>query len=303
MNATKLRVLEALSEDYLPNDNEGDGDVESNFLVGLESQQKELMSLLEKGLVKKANGMGLLCGPRGHGKRTLLKYCLRKLRKDHPTKSFRIIKLNGLLLDNGSDTFAMREIAAQLTTLNDTTNPYLSAASSKEIISEGYWSDNELGVIDMYELDGDGEEDQKRNSVEDMDKVTLQDGQNIERRSNIQEVQVYEAEKRDKEAKKRKIQEETSPSSRARGRFENLVENEENRRKRNVSFHLNIGLVTDAMRRAKVDGIPLFFILEDLEVELHFFINSNQLTHCGFTYFHTRCLQIERILDSSYCII
>jgi len=275
MNASKLRVLEALSEDYLPNDYEGsssDGDIESNFLVGLESQQKELMSLLEKGLVKKANGMGLLCGPRGHGKRTLLKCCLRKLRKDHPTKSFRIIKLNGLLLDNGNDTFAMREIAAQLTTENDTTNPYLSAASSsKEIVSEDYWSDNELGVIDRYELDGDGEEDQKRNSAEDTVKVTLQDGHNIERRLNIQEVQVHEADKRDKEAKKRKIQEGISPSSRARGRFEYLVENEENRRKSNVSFHLNIGLVTDAMRRAKIDGIPLFFILEDLEVELHFF--------------------------------
>ena len=119
-------------------------------LIGLESEYRELRYILSQSLLsrkkdssssslinktKNKNVAILLMGPRGHGKRSLLETALTSIqdeayeynqslaleqkirKKEHKAKKqqFRIIRVNGLLLQNGNDELAFREIFRQLT--------------------------------------------------------------------------------------------------------------------------------------------------------------------------------------------
>ena len=131
----RCRVLYTLSDSYIPDDDNDD-----LSLIGLESQQELLRTNLERCLFQKMNGWCLLVGPRGHGKRTLLRYVLKQLQREHVKhchersnqKLFRVVKLSGLMM-NSDDSAAVREAAAQLTVEHDVSNTYYATPAQSSV--------------------------------------------------------------------------------------------------------------------------------------------------------------------------
>ena len=244
----KLRMLYALSDNYIPGWDE---------VIGLDSQQRTLYALLQKCLLSKTNGMCLLVGPRGHGKRTLLKSCLRKLHQDHPKEKFRSIKISGLMMmNNSSDLSAVREIAAQLTVDYDVTNTYDNSNTFRPVIATDFYDDSALEYFD--ESDGSESWD------EEIFNGKIDSTKNIDR---VVDVFVSPRAKVPSSAKKRRLG--NSRVSQGIDKKENLnevLDRELPNNRHQKSFQSNLSVLTDAMKRAKVDRTPLLIILEDMEV-------------------------------------
>ena len=247
----KQRMLFALSDHFVPNWDD---------IVGLETQQKTLYSLLQKCLLSKTNGMCLLVGPRGHGKRTLLKSCLHKLHHNHPSERFRSIKISGLMMTNGSsDACAVREMSTQLTVEYDVTNSYDSKANFS-FLNPPLTSDT------LEDLDKDYFEDSDGSVSWDEGLFDTKAVRTEKVRQTPDDIISPQA-KVPLSAKKRRRTGSTSSTQLKRGNhLEGNVVDETPNNRFNTSFQSNLRIVTDAMKRAKVDGIPLLIILEDIEV-------------------------------------
>lgn len=192
--------------------------------------------------------MALLVGPRGHGKRSLLTQCLHDLKEEYINVRYRIVKLNGLM-NNGNDGAAMGEAAAQLTTT---------------VSAPGMRSNS--GDSNYNKSDNDGD-DAEVCAWSPIAVVPNSDGGKSNRKSK---------------RKRHPDEDELSAIGRSLGAdYDNnaeLKEHTDHYRSMNMkgmqttlqsrhhsSNHMNTILVHDSLRRAKVDEIPVIFILNEID--------------------------------------